>query len=77
MHTIVNLSFACIFFAVHDGTVVANRPKYRGLLHAAGTIVKEDGLRGLFRVSGINLPYMFIWQWSNQADIYKKCWLVE
>ena len=36
--------------AVHDGVEVANRPKYRGLLHATSAIVREDGMRGLFRV---------------------------
>ena len=36
--------------SVHDGTEIANRPKYRGFLHATGTIVREDGVRGLFRV---------------------------
>lgn len=42
-------------FAVHDGSVVANRPKYHGLYHAGRTIVQEDGIRGLFRVRALNV----------------------
>ena len=33
--------------------VSKERPRYRGLTHAFTNIVKEDGLRGLYRVSDI------------------------
>ena len=33
--------------------VSKERPRYRGLMHAFTNIVKNDGLRGLYRVSDI------------------------
>ena len=36
--------------AVHDGVEKLNRPKYRGLIHAMRSIVREDGVTGLYRV---------------------------
>ena len=43
----------CYLLIVDDGVVSKERPRYRGLTHAFTNIVKEDGLRGLYRVSDI------------------------
>lgn len=42
-------------FAVDDGVVSKERPRYRGLTHAFTNIVKEDGLRGLYRGASANV----------------------
>ena len=36
---------------VHDGIDSLSRPKYRGLLHASSSIIREDGFFQLYRVS--------------------------
>ena len=36
------------FFLVSDGRV-KNRPEYRGLTNAIGTIIKQEGIKGFYR----------------------------
>ena len=44
--------------SVHDGKETRERPRYRGLLHATRTIVREDRFPGLYRVSLIPSPIL-------------------
>lgn len=49
--------FIFILNTVNDGSVTNERPKYKGFLHAVKTITKEDGWRGLYRVSNTRYNY--------------------
>ena len=40
-----------IHIVVHDGVDKVGRPKYRGVTHAVRSVIREDGLLGLYRVS--------------------------
>ncbi|XP_003387458.1 PREDICTED: mitochondrial folate transporter/carrier-like [Amphimedon queenslandica] len=42
-------------FAVQDGAVTDQRPKYQGLTHAFRTIYRQDGILGLYRGSSANV----------------------
>ncbi|XP_057309788.1 mitochondrial folate transporter/carrier-like isoform X2 [Hydractinia symbiolongicarpus] len=42
-------------FQVNDGTVIKNRQVYTGVVNAFQTIVKSDGLRGLYQGASANI----------------------
>ena len=45
-------SFIIVVFSllVHDGIDKVGRPKYRGVIHAVRSVVRQDGVLGLYRV---------------------------
>ena len=59
---------------VHDGTETADRPKYRGLLHATRTIIREDGVRGLFRVGPLITRGLYVLtKWCKLYLVGSQC----
>ena len=63
--------FSCVLpcVSVHDGQESELRPKYRGLLHATRTIVKQESFWGLYRVNIAITAYAF-----SAAQLFVLIW---
>ena len=50
MHTKIELHKICFLLSVHEGaTTSISRPQYRGITDAIKTILRQDGVRGLYQ----------------------------
>ena len=59
------------FHTVDDGQSNKHRLKYRGVIHATVSIAREEGLRGLYRVSLLHTCHT-VWSFGVYANLNRE-----